>query len=195
LSGAYDGLAFFLANCDETLPPELNEMSVEVRGLPTVEGQMISEWARNFVAATVSLLPARYGNAHTSDEFDAKNMIDDETGARAIGRHLDDSLPGLYWLNFFGAPYVELMGRQRLLSAPAYEVKPIGDGVLIALDSSAGAWQNPEYKKREQEVIEYLGKEFFFSRHEPDRKLVAPVFGAPRSPEQSFQAGQENATG
>jgi hypothetical protein len=86
--------------------------------------------------------------------------------------------PGLYWLNFFGAPYVDLMGRERLLTAPAYEVKPVDDGVLIALDSSANAWQTAAYRQREQAVIAHLGEKYFFSRHDPARQTVAPDFRA-----------------
>jgi hypothetical protein len=90
-------------------------------------------------------------------------------------------LQGLYWLNFFGAPYVDLIGRERLLSAPAYEVKAVGDGVLLVLDSDADAWQSEEYQRREQHVIEHLGKQYFFSRHDPERKTVAPDFAAQRN--------------
>jgi hypothetical protein len=178
LSGGYDGLTFFLSHCEGTLPPELNRFSIELYNVVTVEGRAISSWAHDMLAALAALMPVRFADARTHEEFDAKNMIDDETGTRAIGRRLAKCLPGLYWLNFFGPPYVELMCRHRLLSAPAYEVKPVGDGVLIALDSSAGAWQTPEYKKREQEVIEHLGKQYFFSRFEPERQTVAPDFRA-----------------
>jgi hypothetical protein len=180
LTGAYNGLSLFLRHADGTLPAEINKVTLETYGLSSVEGEPLSLWARSMVEAISCLLPTRYANAYLDKEYAAKNRVHDEEGVRAIGPNLADGLPGLYWLNFFGAPYVELMGRQRLLSAPAYEVKPVGDGVLIALDSTASAWQNPEYKKREQEVIEHLGKKFFFSRHEPDRELVAPDFRSHR---------------
>jgi len=70
------------------------------------------------------------------------------------------------------------MGQERLLSAPAYEVKSVDDGVLIALDSSADAWETVAYREREQAVIEHLGKQYFFSRHDPGRQTVAPDFRA-----------------
>jgi hypothetical protein len=71
---------------------------------------------------------------------------------------------------------VALIGSERLLSAPAFEVKPVGEGVLLALDSKATAWKTPAYQEREAAVIDHLGKQFFFSRFEPDRKTVAPEF-------------------
>jgi hypothetical protein len=38
----------------------------------------------------------------------------------------------------------------------------VGDGVLLVLDSDADAWQSEEYQRREQHVIEHLGKQYFF---------------------------------
>lgn len=111
-------------------------------------------------------------------EFDVKNISRSEGGTEAIGVDLTEALPGLYWLNYFGPPYVKLIGRERLLSAPAFEVAPIGNGVIVALDASAEAWRSAAYQQREQAVIEHLGKEYFFSRHEPERKTVAPDFRA-----------------
>jgi hypothetical protein len=178
LTGSYKGVSLFLNHCEGTLPPELNEMTIEVYDLSSVEGQSSSGWARQAIEAMSALLPVRYANVRTHEEYDAKNMIDDETGVRAIGAKITKATPGLYWLNFFGRAYVNLMGRERLLSAPAYEVKPIDDGVLIALDSSAEAWQTAAYRQREQAVIAHLGKQYFFSRHNPARQTVAPDFRA-----------------
>lgn len=180
LTGAYDGVSYFMTHCEGNPPPELNEVTIEVYGPSTVEGQPTSVWARTFFEALTVRLPINYGNAHLEEEFAAKNMIDDETGARAIGRRLGKSLPGLYWLNYFGRPYLDLMGRERLLSAPACEVKPVGDGVLVALDASPDAWQSADYRHREQETIAHLGKQFFFSRSDPDRQTIAPDFRSPR---------------
>lgn len=178
LTGSYDGLSFFMFHFEGTLPPELNHISVEVYGPSTIEGQATSSWARRFFEGIVATMPVRYANSHLSEEFDAKNMIRDEIGVRAIGRHLTRSLPGLYWLNYLGAPYVDLIGRERLLTAPAYEVKAVGDGVLLALDASADAWQSADYLAREHATIDHLGKQYFFSRWQPDRKTVAPDFSA-----------------
>lgn len=176
LTGAYKGLSFFLHHSDRTLPPELNEMTIEVYGPSTVEGQTTSAWAREAFEALAVRLPVRYANVHMDGEFAAKNLIDDETGVEAVGVDITDAIPGLYWLNYFGAPYLDLIGRERLLTSPAHEVKPVGDGVLIALDSSADAWQTAAYQQREQAVIAHLGKQFFFSRHDPARQTVAPDF-------------------
>jgi hypothetical protein len=100
LTGAYKGLSFFLSHCDVALPPELNEVAIEVYELTTVEGKTTSAWAREAFETIVARLPIRYANAYADDEYRAKNMIDDETGVRAIGANITDAIPGLYWLTF-----------------------------------------------------------------------------------------------
>jgi hypothetical protein len=169
-------------HCDKTLPPELNRMAIEIYGRRMVEGRTASERASAICEAICARMPTRHACAYLDAEYNAKNIIDDETGVRAIGARLARGIPGLYWLNFFGAPYVELMGREKLLTAPAYEVKPVGDGVLVALAASAEAWQSADYKQRGQAVIAHLGRQFFFSRDDPDRPLVAPDYDAQANP-------------
>ena len=143
-----------------------------------MEQQPTCAWARQFFAAVVEALPTDYANSHANQEFEAKNMVLDRNGAEAIGIGLVDYLPGLYWLNYLGPPYVDLIGFDRLLSAPAYEVKEIAGGVLLALAADADEWQSPEYQAREAAVIEHIGKKYFFSRSDPDRETVAPDFRA-----------------
>ena len=117
LSGAHEGVSFYLHHADPTLPPELNKMSIEVFRLSTVEGETPSKSARKTFEAVVARLSVRYANGRTSEEHDEKNMMDDQTWVEAIGMNITAAVPGLYWLNFFGPPYVDLMGRERLLSA------------------------------------------------------------------------------
>jgi len=178
LFGDYQGVSCFLSHSERTLPPELNHFTFEICELESVEGRASSDWAKTAFEAIASRMSVRYANVRTDEEYYAKNMIDNETGTRAIGANFSRATPGLYWLNFFGRPYLDLIGRERLLSAPAFEVKPVDDGVLIALDASADAWQTPAYQHREQAVIEHLGKQYFFSRYDPDRVTVAPDFAA-----------------
>lgn len=175
LSGAHADLSIHLDSCQQTVPPELNCLTLEIHDA-TVEGQASEAWARHTFELLVAELPIRYAHVHLQQEFDCKNMILDGGSAEAIGVHLWRSLPGLYWLNYFGAPYVRMIGREKLLSAPAQHVREVGQGVLIALADSPDAWDTDDYRQREQRVIEHLGKQFFFSRHDPERQTIAPEF-------------------
>jgi hypothetical protein len=178
LKGAYEGLTFYLDHCDETLPPELNYVSVEIYCLMTVENCSPPEWAWSFFEETVSALPVRYANVRSSEEFSAKNLINDAEGLRAVGVKLDVSLPGLYWLNYFGRPYIKFIGEDRLLSAPTFAARKVGNGVLLALDDSPLNWQSAAYREREAATITHIGRQYFFLKDEPGRRLIAPDFRA-----------------
>jgi len=180
ISGSYADLLFFADGSRSTLPPELNQFSVEVVNRETVEGWPIAQWARDFFLAVPENLPVRYANGYSGDEFDAKNMIRTKKVEKAIGVQLDKALPGLNWLNYFGTPYLKLIGKERLLSSPAYEVQAVADGVFIRLSDSPNEWNKPEYRERERQVIAHLGEKFFFSKDEPEKETTAPDF-RPRS--------------
>lgn len=176
LEGAYQGVSFFLDSSRQTVPPELNYFSVEVVDIQNVERKPAPNWASTFFKDATVSLPVRYGNARLSEEFDSKNMLNDEEGVRAIGLKLDESLPGLYWLNYFGPPYTKLIGKDRLLSCPAYSVEAVGEGVLISLAASPFEWQSSEYRTRERSAIDHLGERFFFSKSDPERATIGPDF-------------------
>lgn len=40
-------------------------------------------------------------------------------------------LPALYWANFFGPPYVAKIGREKIMTAPAWSVEELSDGGLL----------------------------------------------------------------
>jgi hypothetical protein len=113
-------------------------------------------------------------------EFEAKNMIIGPGSARAIGVDFESSLPGLYWLNFFGMEYVRFIGQEKFASAPAYLMEAIGDGVLILLHPTPDAWDTVEYGQEEKRLLGHLGTQFFFSRNDPTRLTIAPDFMVPR---------------
>lgn len=110
------------------------------------------------------------------EEFNAKNMVNDESGLYSIGVKLDVSLPGLYWLNYFGAPYLDLIGEERLMTAPVHSARKTGSGIILSLDESPFAWKSESYQNRERIAIDHIGQKYFFHRDDPGRRLVAPLF-------------------
>jgi hypothetical protein len=51
----------------------------------------------------------------------------------------DDTIKHLYWANFFSLAYVEKIGRDKILSAPAWSIEELADGgLLYVLSSSPG---------------------------------------------------------
>jgi len=83
----------------------------------------------------------------------------------------------LYWANYFGAPYVKLISRERLLSAPGWRVEDVREGVLVELGAASRRWKVAAYKAHERQVLEHIGREYFFCREAPERETVGPDFG------------------
>src|SRR5439155_664930 len=77
------------------------------------------------------LSPA-WASAGHSAEYWAK-VMSDAPRVEALGRDFGRFLPGVFWLNFFGRPYRELLGDDRLRSTPAARVAIVDDGVLVGL--------------------------------------------------------------
>lgn len=80
-------------------------------------------------------------------------------------QELERCIPELYWATVFGPPYVEMFGRERLLSAPAYKVEALGpDRVLVQLserlDDLEKRWD--EVEKVRIAVKNHLGADAFF---------------------------------
>ena len=149
-----------------------NHVSLQVRRRK-VEGRGAADWTSEACERLCADLSPVWGCARHENEYWAKVMSDGDR-IEAIGRDFGRFLPGVFWLNFFGRRYRQLMGDERLRSAPAETVVSIDDGVLIGLGGVPQAWQSAAYVRNEQNVLDHLGPEFFFSKPEPDRQTVAP---------------------
>jgi hypothetical protein len=173
LKGAYPGLSMYLTTSDSTCPPELNMISIEIERVD--EADDAAAWAARLFDEAVRRLPVRYANGYADEEFHAKNMVTTD-GWYGIGVKLDYAIPGIYWLNYYGSDHVRLIGQSRLLSAPSYRISDISSGVFIAMSATPTEWNSEAYKAREFAVIQHVGSQYYFSRHEPQRKTIAPKF-------------------
>lgn len=58
--------------------------------------------------------------------------IDFDYGLRTTHKDIEAlELPTLYWANFFGPAYVNKIGRDKILSAPAWRIEELPDGGLL----------------------------------------------------------------
>lgn len=149
-----------------------NSLVLQVRR-PKVEGRTGEVWLREAFETLCCELSPAWGSSHHVAEYWAK-VMSDPPRVEAIGRDFGRFLPGLFWLNFLGGPYRELLGDDRLRATPSGYLTALGDGVLVALGNDPLAWDTPEYVSREQQVRDHLGAELFFSRAEPDRPTIVP---------------------
>ena len=192
LRGAHNALIVVLILDDYRFAPSSgrwlwgNSLSFQFRE-PYARRQNAVHLARCFAARACADLSPFYANAQLSEEFDEKNTTREPgTGTlMAIGGDVSRYLPGLYWLNFFGEPYCNLMGKDRLMNAPAHETQEMDVGVLLYLASTPEVWNTQEYKATESRVLAHLGDKYFFNRHDLSKETEAPDFGLeplPRSP-------------
>src|SRR5215211_4977297 len=149
-----------------------NAVALQVRR-PTVERRPGRDWLDSAFTALSGALGPAWGYAAHAGEYWAK-VMSEPPRIQAIGRDFGRHLPGLFWLNFFGRRYRELIGEQRLASAPAARLAAVDGGMLISLGPDPLAWDTAEYAIAEQRVRDHLGTQLFFSKAEPERPTIAP---------------------
>ena len=110
------------------------------------------------------LISPSYGSIHrTQDALEMATVHDPKYGKTIVPTDLKRGLPGVFWANFFGPEYVELVGRQRLLSAPCKVARELPDGgVLILLASSPLALPIETIRARQRAFMTYLGEDLFY---------------------------------
>ncbi|NOU74245.1 hypothetical protein GC098_23085 [Paenibacillus sp. LMG 31458] len=87
--------------------------------------------------------------------------------------------PRLHWMNFFGPPYIELFGKEKLLSCPCFKMIEISDQV-IALQLTEDLFE-PIPEELKTAVKLHLGVDAFLEegltlRHYKDKTTLVPDF-------------------
>jgi len=136
-----------------------------------VQGQPVSAWATDAFEALAETTSPASGAISSSDEYNAK-VMSDGPGVAAVGRDFGRYLPGAFTANFFGPPYVELIGRARLLAAP--RARAVDAGVLITAGDDPAQWDSAERQECDDELLAHLGREYFFSKTAMPATTVAP---------------------
>lgn len=152
-----------------------NTIGLQIRR-PKVAGRKATDWSFEVFQALCGRLSPAWGWAGHPGGYWAKVMTE-APSIRAVGRDFGRYLPGVFWLNFFGRPYRQLIGEERLRSTPASQVAMVDHGVLIGLGLEPTDWDTAEYATAEQRVRDHLGAQVFYSKAEPDRPTVAPQWG------------------
>jgi hypothetical protein len=137
-----------------------NSVALQVTG-KRIDGVRASTWLRTVTKELIQRTAPWYGHVESREEFDAGNLIRDEDGVRAVGVDLRYGLPGIYWLNYFGEPFVRMIGLARLETTPAFAVTRLGSGVEIVLSSDPGEWAEADYRERRGRVVSHLGRSLF----------------------------------
>ena len=88
-----------------------------------------------------------------------------------------ERLPGIYWANFFGRPYIEFFGREKLLATPCYEVREINnDLILLLTGESLNAPEMISGDEVVNQVKAYLNQNAFAGPNFPDEPCAVAEF-------------------
>lgn len=124
-----------------------------------------------------------HGYVCHEEDFEIKNCFDviteDFRGSPTAtgGVRLDEGLPGIYWANFFGPVYVELFGRKKFNTAPAYYKEELPDGGFLILTSESPLdYGQKKVRKLEEKIIDHLGRKAFFEKAHPRKICRVPKF-------------------
>jgi hypothetical protein len=139
-----------------------NRIALQVRR-PSVAGRSGSAWlAETFETLCARLAPA-WGHAEHPAEYWAK-VMSQSPRIEAIGRDFGRYLPGVFWLNFFGAAYTERIGAERFAALPPEFTTTVATGRLVRLATAPLTWSTPDYAIDERLVRDTLGRHHFFEK-------------------------------
>jgi hypothetical protein len=175
ITGAYSGVLVVLLVDDWLFTADhlwANFISIDA-GRETVEGVPAVQWAQQACRAFCKGIDVANGWVTTDGEYYSKNRV----GAwRIVGIAPERYLPGMYWGNIFGKPYVKLMGRKRLLSTPGAVTESAGGHVLLRFGEDPWAWETRAYRAAVARGLDHVGRRFFFDKAARSRKTVAPAY-------------------
>jgi hypothetical protein len=181
-----DRSAYLSVSYDEYLPARpagekwlfSNSIAAHIESA-AVDHRPRREWALALVTEIGADPRVLWGAGFMNSEFRAKNLHDGPDGVRALGRDVRASLPGLFWANLFGTPYIDLIGRERLSTAPARTLSA-GTNVLVTVHDQPEEWALVSAGTRNELVVGHIGPQYFFDRRAPDKPTTAPDFGLRR---------------
>jgi hypothetical protein len=134
-----------------------------------------------------------FGRMNLTQEYDKYNILKDtdfffnEKGEKIffddggscpilpVGTDIKKHIPGIYWKTLFGKPYVDWIGKEKIIKAPCFKINELTNGSV-----ELQAYENPEDYNTEtamqqvKKIKDYLGNDIFFDIADIDRKTKAP---------------------
>lgn len=167
-SRARKSLSVFLSGSTRTDSPLGNRISLELLEPTRADAPMLL----SFLRAQVARCPCKYGYAGLRQEFENQN-IDRSHGVRALGVNLMVSLPGVYWLNFYGPEYLAFRPGTNWRAIHGLEV---GGGMLVQAFEDPWSWNEVAPLATKARIRDVIGRDLFFEREAPARPTIAPPF-------------------
>jgi hypothetical protein len=164
------------------LPPRPPELDIILKVKP-LSFFAEAERCRKFVGmvrAWASRYPVPHAKAHSSDDAELAGSPNFGRDDEILYRDGFDRIYEVFWLNVFGPKLVESVGRERMLSTPAWRVEELPNGcVLLVTWPTAADFASEEARLAQARAHAHLRPDLDFStvlRTLRERStLLAPV--------------------
>lgn len=151
-----------------------------IRTDPTILTCRGAEFMRNCLHDFCRVAHADYGFVATGQDYRNKNFLsirkNNSETQEYVGDDPDRGTPGLYWINFFGAVYVDHFGREKISAVSQHTPVtwlPEG-GVCLRFGNQPEESRSDEMLERQRVAIQTLGPSSFFDIRQPERTLDVP---------------------
>jgi len=114
----------------------------------------------------VAVTRAAFGFAHPSDALMKKHYVTYEqpeleiTASKFVGADVVETLPGIYWVTYFGPPSLARFTIEKLRQVSAKSLERFGEGYLLTLCEPLA----PEREELERRAASVLGPRLFFDK-------------------------------
>lgn len=140
--------------------------------------------ARNFAMLAAKYFEPVFGALTTREDYHRKHCSKGGradcpgvgTGECLRGHRVCESIPGIYWITYFGPPVSDRTGEHRLRSVPLGRAEPLGKGYILTAYDSPALIGTDDALARERAIMRHLGERQFFRRNEKFRRR--PRYGS-----------------
>jgi hypothetical protein len=128
-----------------------------------------------FLRETSELFKADYSYAHVFG--DSKPSPEDELLLGLVSHELQTCLPTIPWICCFGVPYLKMLGREHIASAPFSNIQDIDSGLLFCQTvQDASDCFTTQFLALRELIKSAIGKDYFFDPTCPQKKAIVPSF-------------------
>jgi hypothetical protein len=129
--------------------------------------QDMSEKVVVLIKALSTLASSLYGRSFTDAEFESKNfrdrvLKDGRVSRESITLTPRQGITDLFWLNYFGRPYVNIFGEQLLKRVQCLQFETVSDGVLLTFARDPFQWDSLDVLASESAAKRELNHGAFF---------------------------------
>ncbi|TMI57808.1 hypothetical protein E6H14_06500 [Candidatus Bathyarchaeota archaeon] len=122
-----------------------------------------------------------YGRGYAQSEFNAKDyhertLPDGGVSRESVTLTPPDGLVDLYWMNYFGKPYVRILGKETLAEIKSTVSERVGEGYLLVLSPDPFRWNEPETRALQKAARAVMNPEVFLDHS----KSFEPRLNIPR---------------